>query len=214
MARVKSTRTFVGTVEDKVYYILNGQPVVRSKPKKKRGPKPKSHEKVKTLNNEFAAVSSAAKLLRQALEAECAAMNNSALHSGLMKTFLAIKNEDPAEKGQRTLEGGLTTAKGIQLLKNYRFQKHRYARPSLMGAEQSGTQVTLRFSEPPQPPCSLIELQISFSKGDFRRAEHDVPELSTTSTALLTRKLRSKKGYTEMWFLKGKDFLGGVLGEV
>lgn len=213
MARVDSIFNMRGSLGDYVFYTLNGKQVARRKPKKKKGRKADAQENVKVLNNEFAKVSSAAKLFRQALDAECEALRNPGIHSGLMKTLLAVKNTDVAEKGYRTVAGGLETEKGREAFRNFKFQKQRKSAPMLISATRKVSDVELRVSGVLPKSFKIIEMQLDFEGGKFRRAEHPFEDFGGGNAIFLKRSLRSKKGYTEFWMLGGDGFLGGVVVE-
>lgn len=212
MARVDSIFKIQGSLGDYVFYTLNGKQVARRKPAKKRGKKYEASVKIKELNDEFSGVSSAAKLIRRALEAECRALANPALHDGLMKVLLAIKNTDAAEKGCRKVIGGLQTEKGRLALRDFKFQKQRKSAPMLLSATRNVSDVELRFSGVLKSGFTVIELQLDFEKGKFRRAEHRFESFPGGEAVSLKRSLRSKKGYTEFWFLSGHWFMNGVMG--
>ena len=214
MARVKSILNIKGSLGDYVFYTLNGKHVVRRKPVKKRGKKSAATEKVKVLNNEFSRVSSCSRLLRDALEPEVEALRNTALHSALMKMLLAVKNEDTADKGMRTVYGGLQTEKGRELFSAFRFQKHRKARPVLRSATRNVSTIELKFLGTLPKDSKILEVQLDVEAGKFRRAEHQLSVPEGSDTIVLKRQLRSRKGFTEFWFLSGEDFMNGVVGEM
>lgn len=211
MATVKSIFNIRGGLGDYVFYTLNGKQVARRKPAKKRDRKSETYAKVQVLNSEFAHVASCSKLIREALQPECAQLNNPALHSALMKTLLTIKNNDAAEKGFRTVVGGLSAEASCKIFREFRFQKHRKARPMLVSAKRKGSDIQLDFSRTVSEKTSLIELQLNFETGKFRRAEHAVEQPAGKNSMVLKRSLRSKKGFREFWFLSGEDFMNGAV---
>lgn len=203
MGKVNSIFNISGGLGDYVFYTLNGKQVVRRKAAKKQGPKSVAQKKVKVLNEEFGRVSSAVKLFREALSAEVLALSNPGLHGALMKVLLGVKNEDPAEKGGRTVVGGLATEKGQALFQAFRFPKGGKAQLRMLGAAREGSRVRLQGLGLVPGPVTVIELQLNFETGKFRRAEHILAGNMSGRVAEVTRNLRSRKGYGEFWVAVG-----------
>ncbi len=125
MARQEGPVFLEGTMGGINFYFSAGMPLARSagggftRKAIKESPR---MEAVRQSNREFAACSLVNKAFKQALQPFLLPNKDGTLHRRLMQLFLRIKDKDPAaEKGSRTVAGGLTTAEGRQLLREFNF---------------------------------------------------------------------------------------------
>ena len=211
MGKVNSIFKVNGKLGDYVFYQLNGKPVVRRLAAKKRGPKSEAQKKNEVQNTEFARASSAGKFLRVALAEECRRMNDRYLYQRVNKLMLELKTADRAEKGLRSPGGGLCTAEGRALMRDFRFPKKYGHFPKLNSAVRQEGKAMLHLSPSRMAVEGITELQINLENGDSRKHVHAAPELSSQNRMELQLNYRRKKGYTELLLIWGEGFLQGVV---
>jgi len=124
MATYESLISINGSVGDLVFYNLNGKNVVRKKSgfNKNAFKKSPTYEKVRQNSSEFGHCSKIGKIIRQCLEEFIKEANDALLYQKFAKLMTEIKDLDSiSEKGKRTVENGIATRSGMQLLKNFKF---------------------------------------------------------------------------------------------
>lgn len=124
MATYESLIKITGTVGDLVFYSLNGKNVVRKKSgfNKKAFKKSPSYEKVRQNSSEFGHCSKAGKLIRSCIDGYIKEAGDPLLYQSFAKLMTDIKDLDTvSERGKRSVEKGLMTEKGIELLKAFQF---------------------------------------------------------------------------------------------
>jgi hypothetical protein len=123
MAKVKGIVQFSGTLGEFNFYLRKGQPVVRKAGGGFNGEAIKnaeSMEKVRQNGSEFGQVSRMVKAFKTALAPLLHGVNYPDLHGRLVRLFIAVKNTDTVSpKGSRTLQKGLSTAEGKQLITGF-----------------------------------------------------------------------------------------------
>lgn len=213
MGKVTSTRKFKGKVGNEVYYILNGEKIVRQVAKKRKGPKTQAQKNNELNNTEFAKASSAGKNLRNALDEECQRLNDRYLYQSVNKLMLELKACHIAEKGLKTPTGGLETPKGQTIMRDFKFHKKYGSFPKLNSATRLECNATLQLSANQSKIIGITELQVNLETGDSRKHVHPTPVISPQNTAELKLNFRRKKGFTEFLFIWGEKFLQGVVVE-
>ena len=211
MGKVHSLFGMSGKIGDYVFYELNGQQIMRKKPAKKKGPKTQAQKVVLLQNTEFGRASAAGKTLRLALAEECTRFHDPYLYQRVSQLMLRIKSCDPAPIGLRTVSGGLATDAGQELFSQFHFQKKQKDFPHLRDTHFEKGQLHCGLSLPTNHPFTLIELQINFEKGQFRRAEHVITDAKNNEILIVKKDLRAKKGFVDFLMISGASFLQGVV---
>lgn len=124
MATYESIIKITGAVGDLVFYNLNGKNVVRKKSgfNKAAFKKNPSYEKVRQNSSEFGHCSKMGKVIRKSLDVYIKKSGDPLLYQKFAKVMTAIKDSDTvSERGKRTVENGLKTEKGIELLRAFQF---------------------------------------------------------------------------------------------
>ena len=211
MGKVHSLFSMSGKIGDYVFYELNGQQIMRKKPAKKKGPKTQAQKEVLLQNTEFGRASTAGKTLRLALAEECVRFHDPYLYQRVSQLMLHVKSCDPAPVGMRTVSGGLGTDAGQDLFSQFHFQKKKKDFPHLRGTHFEKGQLHCDLSLPTNHPFTLIELQINFEKGQFRRAEQVITDAKNNEILIVKKALRAKKGFVDILMISGAGFLQGVV---
>lgn len=124
MATYESFIKLNGSIGDLVFYNLNGKNIVRKKSgfNKAAFKKNPSYEKVRQNSSEFGHCSKIGKIIRACLSKYIVFAEDALLYQKFAKTMTEIKDLDfEAEKGKRTVKGGLKTEKGRVVLQQFRF---------------------------------------------------------------------------------------------
>lgn len=124
MATYESFIKLHGSVGDLVFYNLNGKSVVRKKSgfNKNSFNKSPSYEKVRQNSSEFGHCSKIGKIIRQCLKEYIKESNDPLLYQKFAKLMTEIKDLDIISgKGKRTVEKGIATEPGLQMLRNFKF---------------------------------------------------------------------------------------------
>ena len=211
MGKVHSIFGMTGSIGDYVFYELNDQQIMRKKPAKKKGPKTQAQKEVLLQNTEFGRASSAGKTLRLALAEECTRLNDPYLYQRVSQLMLKIKSCDPAPIGLRTVSGGLATDEGQTLFAQFHFQKKQKNFPTSLHITLEKGQLHCDLSMSTKQLFTLIELQINFEKGQFRREEHVITDAKNNEVLIVKKALRAKKGFVEFLMISGDGFLEGVV---
>ncbi|MCQ4035179.1 hypothetical protein [Kaistella montana] len=211
MGKVTSIKKFKGKVGNEVYYLLNGQKIVRQVASKRKGPKTQAQKNNELNNTEFAKAASAGKNLRNALAEECERMNDRYLYQRVNKLMLDLKACDVAEKGLKTPIGGLETPQGQAILRDFTFHKKYGSFPKLNSAIRQEGNAALHLSPGRSKILGITELQVNLENGDSRKHLHPAPIESPKNIVELKLNFRRKKGYTELLFIWGEKFLQGVV---
>ncbi len=211
MGKASSLIRFNGKIGDLVFYKLNGKQVVRRIGKRTSAEIPRSQKRTAT---EFGQASGAGKILRRALEAECEATGDRYLYQRVTQLMLRIKDCDRQDNGLRSVAGGLTTEEGRMLLRSFRFHKKNHAPEALvlMTVRELEDKLLDIQAQYDSVPTELIELQINFSTGAFRRQVHLWPAAKESRT-LLKKTYRSRVGFTDLLFVSGLGYLQGAVVE-
>lgn len=124
MARYESLIQFTGTIDNLVFYQLNGINVVRKKSgfNVKDFKSKDSYKKVRENSSEFGHCSKIGKLIRVILKEYIDASADKYLYQSFAKTMTLIKDQDIiSERGQRNLNNGLKTERGQSILRQFKF---------------------------------------------------------------------------------------------
>ncbi|WP_304344847.1 hypothetical protein [Chryseobacterium koreense] len=199
-----------GKVGDCVFYTLNGKPVVRRVQKKKKGAKSAAQIAAQKKNTEFGKASAAGKYLRRALQHECETLRDVFLYQRINQLLLRIKNLDPAPDGEKTVKGGLSTTQGAELLLGFRFRKNKKYSKEIMFSPSANGEIAIIGANPTEVPFQIIELQINFKNGQFRR-ETAPAESSETDAVCWKRIFRRKKDYSHFLFVFGEQAFQGMV---
>lgn len=124
MARFESIMKINGTIDNLVFYQLNGVNVVRKKSgfnssdyKKKA-----SYKKVRENSCEFGHCSKTGKMIREALADYLKDNGDKYMYQKFARLMTEIKDLDlTSERGKRTVEKGLETSEANYLLREFRF---------------------------------------------------------------------------------------------
>ncbi|CAI8786960.1 hypothetical protein [Chryseobacterium sp. IT-36CA2] len=122
MATYESVIKITGAVGDLVFYNLNGKNVVRKKSgfNKTAFKKSPSYEKVRQNSSEFGHCSKIGKVIRKSLDIYIKESGDPLLYQKFAKVMTAIKDLDKvSERGKRTVELGLRTEEGRNLLREF-----------------------------------------------------------------------------------------------
>ena len=87
----------------------------------------------------------------------------------------------------------------------------RGAFPKLLSAKRKGTQIRIEVSEVSPRPTELLEVQINFNNGIFRKHSHSYPDGIAEREVIVKRQFRSRKGFTDFLMISGDGFLQGVV---
>lgn len=200
-----------GKVAGDVYYRLKGKPVKRKLPKKRQGPKTQGEEKKALYAKDFGHASAAGKVLRQALAEELGRLHDRYLYQHVNGLVTQLRNFDPAAPGERTVAGGLATEEGRTALADFLFHKKHGDFPNLLRATREGSQLSIEVSQISSKPTELLEVQVNFDKGKFRRHSHSYPNGIAECEVVFKRQFRSRKGFTDLVLVSGEKFLQGVV---
>ncbi|MDF0720824.1 hypothetical protein P0M11_12520 [Kaistella sp. PBT33-4] len=211
MGKFHTLFTISGKVGGYVYYLLNGKQVVRKAAGKRKGPKTQGEEERVLYNTEFGRASAAGKVLRQALAEELLKLNDRYLYQRVNRLILQLRSFDPWAPGERTAAGGLDTEDGQALLAGFHFHKKYAAFPKILRATRKGTQLRVEVSEVSPRPTEMLEVQINFNKGIFRKHSHSYPDGIAVREVIVKRQFRSRKGFTDLVMISGDAFLQGVV---
>ena len=124
MAKYESLIKIRGSIDDLVFYQLNGVNVVRKKSgfNSKDFKSKASYQKVRENSTEFGHCSKTGKMIRQALGTYLKDTNDKYLYQKVAKLMTEIKNLDTLHpKGQRKVDSGLKTETSQIILKNFKF---------------------------------------------------------------------------------------------
>lgn len=135
MARYESIMKISGTIDNLVFYQLNGVNVVRKKSgfnsadyKKKA-----SYKKVRENSSEFGHCSKSGKMLRNALHEYLAENGDKYLYQKVAKLMTEIKDlDDSSERGKRSVEKGLARNEANVLLQNFTFGNFENVRNDIL----------------------------------------------------------------------------------
>lgn|SRR5690606_27732316 len=211
MGKLHSIFKINGKVGDFVYYTLNGKPVVRKAAGKRKGPKSKN-DQARTLNSiEFGKASVAGKILRQALTEDVLKLNDRYLYQRVNRLVMQLRILDSRAPGNRTVAGGLLTKEGEAIMAAFEFHKKPVDFPKLRSATHQGSTLRIVVAVVSNKPSELLEVQVNFDKGLFRKHYHSFPNGLSERIVDLKRKFRSRKGYTDFVIVSGKGFLQGVV---
>lgn len=211
MGKLHSIINISGKVGDFVYYKLNGKMVVRKAATRRKDPMSQNRQAQALNSMEFGKASVAGKVLRQALKEEIHKLNDRYLYQRVNKLVMQLRVLDSGEVGKRTVSNGLATEEGQTMMANFEFHKKRVEFPKLISAELHGTTVEVLVSDLSIKPAELLEMQINFDKGLFRKYYHSFPQGIKGSNVNLKRQFRSRKDYTDFIVISGNRFLQGVV---
>ena len=124
MAKYKSLVEIQGSIDDLVFYNLNGIPVVRrksgfNKDSFKNNP---NYAKVRENSSEFGHCSKSGKMIRESLNAYIADNGDKYLYQKFAKVMTQIKDLDTiSERGKRRIPNGLKHPAAAVLLRDFNF---------------------------------------------------------------------------------------------
>ena len=127
MAKVKGIVHIEGSMDDFVFYTLQGIRCVRRKDKKQseRIKSDANFERTRENNREFGQCSGSGKLLRQALAPMLLKAKDERLASRMLGVMAKIKDLDTLSmRGERKVSEGIKTVEGQLLLKGFDFNIH------------------------------------------------------------------------------------------
>ena len=211
MGKASSLIRFNGKIGDLVFYKLNGKQVVRRIGKRTSAEIPPAQKRTA---NEFGQASAAGKTLRSALAEECSGTGDRHLYQRVTQLMLQIKACDRSSNELRSVAAGLRTEEGRILLRNFRFHKKNSVpeAPTLVKIQEAEEGLLDIQGQYSATPTELIELQINFSTGAFRRQVHLWPA-ATESRTLLKKRYCSRAGFTDLLFVSGPGYLQGAVVE-
>lgn len=124
MAKYQSIVKIKGTIDDYVFYDLNGISVMR----KKSGfngedfKSKESYRKVRENSSEFGHCSKSGKMLREALQPFIQESGDKYLYQSFAKLMTKIKDLDTeSQRGKRRIQHGLKNPLSTELLRNFQF---------------------------------------------------------------------------------------------
>lgn len=124
MAKYQSIVKIKGTIDDYVFYDLNGISVMR----KKSGfngedfKSKESYRKVRENSSEFGHCSKSGKMLREALQPFTQESGDKYLYQSFAKLMTKIKDLDTeSQRGKRRIQHGLKNPLSTELLRNFQF---------------------------------------------------------------------------------------------
>lgn len=124
MARYESIFKLRGSIDNLVFYQLNGVNVVRKKSGFNSADyrKKASYRKVRENSSEFGHCSKSGKMIREALAEFVKDCGDRYMYQKFAKAMTEIKDLDNiSERGKRNVTNGIATEKGQQILKNFDF---------------------------------------------------------------------------------------------
>jgi hypothetical protein len=124
MAKLNELKEIRGTIDDLVFYTLNGVQVVRKKSgfSTEAFANNPNYKKVKENSTEFGHCSKASKMYRVALANYIADCGDKLMYQKFTKVMTNIKNLDcQSEHGKRRIEIGLLHNESINLLRQFQF---------------------------------------------------------------------------------------------
>ncbi len=211
MGKTHSPIKVNGKVGNDVHYMLNGIPVVRRMAKKKRGPKSKGEKERLLYNRDFGKASKAGKFLRRALEEELQLLKDRYVYQRVNRLSAQLFLCDPAAPGERLVAAGLATSEGQALFSSFVFHHKKVPYPQLKKAIRKPGKLCLEFSGISPNRAEVLELQVNFSNGAFRKHAHHLAELPADGSIVIKRIFRSRKGFTDLVMVSGEKFLQGVV---
>lgn len=124
MAKYKGGIEISGSLNDLVFYNLNGVQVVRKKSgfSKENFEENPNYAKVRQNSSEFGHCSKAGKLLRQTLQPFIGDCGDKYMYQKFAKIMTQLKDLDSINpKGQRRIENGIATEAGKSILPDFKF---------------------------------------------------------------------------------------------
>ena len=213
MAKIDKNGQWHGKLGDYVYYVVNGKQLKRRVAAPRRGPKTEGMKRNALFSTEFGKAVAAGKWLRTALEPECTRLQYRDLYQRVTALMVKLKTCHESSEGSRTCTGGLATANGKMILQNFTFHPAKVRYPKLLRAVREGSKMAVQIKPYRRSGLLLTELQINLATGAFRRHEYNLPASGTENPLVIKKNYRSKKGYTELLFISGPDFLQGIVVE-
>ncbi|NIF05913.1 hypothetical protein F3J23_10715 [Chryseobacterium sp. Tr-659] len=206
MATYESLIKITGAVGDLVFYNLNGKNVVRKKSgfNKTAFKKSASYEKVRQNSSEFGHCSKIGKVIRNSIDSYIKEAGDLLLYQKFAKLMTSIKDLDLiSERGKRTVENGLKTDEGKNLLRGFVFGEKK----NLTGCIRSQGQA-LYLSE----HCLAEEATIITIKIDFEsyQAEHIEASISFQKEKNQGLKEYVSENDTLLYFIALKDEKGEI----
>ena len=124
MAKINNLKEIRGTIDDLVFYTLNGVQVVRRKSgfNSDAFTNNPNYKKVRENSSEFGHCSKVSKMIRMVLSAYVENCGDKLMYQKFTKVMTNIKNLDnTSEQGKRRVEIGLQNNEAIHLLKKFQF---------------------------------------------------------------------------------------------
>lgn len=211
MAIIDKNGYLHGKVGDDVYYVLNGRQVKRKVCAPRKGPKTEGMKISEKHAAEFGKASSAGKNLRSALAKECERLEDRHLYQRVNALMTKLKNCDASPVGSRTAGAALRTDDGRKLLDHFTFHRHLKKFPRLLSAAIQEAHIEIMIEPYRKTGIMVTVLQINLISGDFRRYETEMPSQGGGKPFVMRKEFRAKKGFTELAFISGPDFLQGVV---
>lgn len=165
MARYESILKLKGSIDDLVFYQLNGVNVVRKKSgfNSKDFKSKASYKKVRENSSEFGHCSKVGKMLREALAEYLKESGDKYLYQKFAKLMTEIKDLDTENaKGKRCVENGLKTAVGMELLKKFQFGEIENAGKSIITEDGLFSFMIRLKSKTMANKIDLVSLNINF----------------------------------------------------
>lgn len=165
MARYESIMKISGTIDNLVFYQLNGVNVVRKKSgfnsadyKKKA-----SYKKVRENSSEFGHCSKSGKMLRNVLHEYLAENGDKYLYQKVAKLMTEIKDlDDSSERGKRSVEKGLAKNEANFLLQNFTFGNFENVRNEILRTDSLFSVTIQNIAKTTADEIELVTLKPDF----------------------------------------------------
>ncbi len=178
MARYESIMKITGTIDNLVFYQLNGVNVVR----KKSGfnssdyKKKPSYQKVRENSSEFGHCSKTGKMLRNVLQDYLKDNGDKYLYQKFAKLMTEIKDLDlSSERGKRTVDKGLENAEAIIKLQNFSFGKFDNVQKDIAKSESLFSITIEKIKKFDADELELVTLQPNFNHYTCEKHSQIVP---------------------------------------
>lgn len=178
MARYESIMKISGTIDNLVFYQLNGVNVVRRKSgfnsadyKKKA-----SYKKVRENSSEFGHCSKSGKMLRNALYNYIAENGDKYLYQKVAKLMTEIKDlDDTSERGKRSVEKGLAKGEAGSLLKNFTFGNFENVKNDLLRSDSLFSVTIQNIAQNAADEIELVTLKPDFVSYKTEKKSQIIP---------------------------------------
>lgn len=178
MARYESIMKITGTIDNLVFYQLNGVNVVRKKSGFNSSDynKKASYQKVRENSSEFGHCSKTGKMLRNVLQDYLKDNCDKYLYQKFAKLMTEIKDLDLiSERGKRTVDKGLENAEAITKLLNFSFGKFDNVQKDIAKNESLFSITIEKIKKFDADELELVTLQPNFNNYTCEKYSQIVP---------------------------------------